>query len=192
MSAPTETHYGVLGIGPRATPEQVERAYRHAAGLYDEDSLVTYSLLDADERQQARARVEAAYAVLRDGARRHEYDLSLGLSREGAPAFALAVEAAPAAVRAPIVILPEPLTGADLKKFRESRGITLRDIATASKIGVRYLEYIEAERVDVLPAPVYLRGFVQEYARMVGLDPRPTADSYLTRVVSIARRAPAS
>src|SRR4029453_14725792 len=54
--APTETHYGVLGIGPRATSEQVERAYRHAAGLYDEDSLATYSLLDSEERQQARAR----------------------------------------------------------------------------------------------------------------------------------------
>ena len=192
MSAPTETHYGVLGIGPRATPEQVERAYRHAAGLYDEDSLATYSLLDADERQQARARVEDAYAVLRDGGRRHEYDLSLGLSRaESAPAFALSVEAAPAPARAPIVVLPNPLTGADLKRFRESRGITLRDIATASKVGVRYLEYIEAERVDVLPAPVYLRGFVQEYARVVGLDPRPTADSYLSRIVSIGRRAPA-
>jgi flagellar biosynthesis protein FlhG len=185
VSAPQETHYGVLGIGPRATPEQVERAYRHAAGLYDEDSLVTYSLLDADERQEARARVEAAYAVLRDGSRRHEYDVSLGLAREGAPAFALSVEAAPVPARTPIVVLPNPVTGADLKRFRESRGITLREIATASKIGVRYLEYIEVERVEVLPAPVYLRGFVQEYARLVGLDPRPTAESYLSRIGSM-------
>jgi flagellar biosynthesis protein FlhG len=190
VSAPTETHYGVLGIGPRATPEQVERAYRHAAGLYDEDSLVTYSLLDADERQEARARVEAAYDVLRDAARRHQYDVSLGLSRgDSAPAFALAQEAA-APARAPIVVLPSPVTGPDLKKFRESRGITLRDIAAASKIGVRYLEYIEIERVELLPAPVYLRGFVQEFARVVGLDPRPTADSYLSRIASIRSARP--
>ena len=81
-----------------------------------------------------------------------------------------------------MVVLPDPVTGPDLKRFRESRGISLRDIATASKVGVRYLEYIEAERVEVLPAPVYLRGFVQEYARVVGLDPRPTADSYLSRI----------
>ena len=79
MAAPTETHYGVLGIGPRATPEQVERAYRHAAGLYDEDSLATYSLLDVEERQQARERVEAAYTVLRDASRRHEYARAVGL-----------------------------------------------------------------------------------------------------------------
>jgi flagellar biosynthesis protein FlhG len=186
VSAPTETHYGVLGIGPRATPDQVERAYRHAAGLYDHDSLATYSLLDEGERQHARERVEAAYAVLRDPARRHQYDLSLGLARaETPPAFALPVEAPASPTRAPIVILPDPLTGADLKGFRESRGITLRDIAAASKIGVRYLEYIEAERLEVLPAPVYLRGFVQEYARVVGLDPRHTAESYLTRIAGM-------
>jgi len=81
-------------------------------------------------------------------------------------------------------VLPDPVTGPDLKRFRESRGISLREIATASKVGIRYLEYIEAERKDVLPAPVYLRGFVQEYARVVGLDPRQTAESYVARVVS--------
>jgi flagellar biosynthesis protein FlhG len=191
VSAPTETHYGVLGIGPRATAEQVERAYRHAAGLYDEDSLVTYSLLDSEERQQARARVEAAYAVLRDAARRHEYDISLGLARgDSAPAFALSVEAASTPARAPVVVLPSPVTGPDLKKFRESRGIMLKDIAAASKIGVRYLEYIEIERVELLPAPVYLRGFVQEFARVVGLDPRATADAYLSRIASIRSARP--
>ena len=33
-----------------------------------------------------------------------------------------------------------------------------------------------------LPAVVYIRGFVQEYARFLGLDARRTADSYLKRV----------
>jgi flagellar biosynthesis protein FlhG len=185
VSAPTETHYGVLGIGPRATPEQVERAYRHSAGLYDEEALATYSLLDMEERQQARERVEAAYGVLRDAARRHEYDVSLGLvSASSVPAFASVPAVPPGPERVPVVVLPDPVTGPDLKRFRESRGISLREIATASKVGIRYLEYIEAERREVLPAPVYLRGFVQEYARVVGLDPRPTAESYVARVVS--------
>jgi flagellar biosynthesis protein FlhG len=183
MSAPVETHYAVLGIGPRATTEQVDRAYRHAAGLYDEEALATYSLLDGEERASARSRVEEAYAVLRDPRRRHEYDVSLGLtSAASAPAFAPAAESRPSAARTPVVVLPDPVTGPDLKRFRESRGIPLREIAAASKVGVRFLEYIEAERIEVLPAPVYLRGFVQEYARVVGLDPRPTAESYLARV----------
>ena len=187
MSAPVETHYAVLGIGPRATFEQVERAYRHAAGLYDEDALATYSLLDSAERHAARARVEEAYSVLRDPIRRHEYDVKLGLASETSPppgpaAVPLAAAAAAAGARPSVVVLPDPVTGADLKRFRESRGIGLREIATASKVGVRYLEYIEADRSEVLPAPVYLRGFLQEYARAVGLDPKKTAESYLVRM----------
>ena len=185
MSPPVETHYGVLGLGPRASFEQIERAYRHAAGLYEGDALATYSLLDDEERQAARARVEEAYAVLKDPLRRFEYDRQLGLDSEAAPSYAPPTPAVAAATsRAPAVALPEPVTGADLKRFRESRGIALREIATASKVGVRYFEYIEADRRDVLPAPVYLRGFLQEYARVVGLDPRRTAESYLARLAS--------
>jgi curved DNA-binding protein CbpA len=181
VSPPVETHYGVLGLGPRASFDQIERAYRHAAGLYEEDSLATYSLLDAEERQAARARVEEAYAVLKDPVRRFEYDRQLGLDSGVAPSFAPPLAAA---ARVAAIALPEPVTGADLKRFRESRGIALREIATASKVGVRYFEYIEADRRDVLPAPVYLRGFLQEYARVVGLDPRRTAESYLARLAS--------
>ena len=185
MSPPVETHYGVLGLGPRATFEQIERAYRHSSGLYEEDALATYSLLDAEERQAAKARVEEAYAVLKDPVRRFEYDRQAGLVSDATPAYAAPpAPVSASAARAPAVALPEPVTGADLKRFRESRGIALREIATASKVGVRYLEYIEADRKEVLPAPVYLRGFLQEYARLVGLDPRRTADSYLARLSS--------
>jgi cytoskeleton protein RodZ len=74
------------------------------------------------------------------------------------------------------------VTGADLKRVREARGVALKDIARASKIGVRFFEYIEADRHKDLPAVVYLRGFLQEYARAVGLDPQRTAGSYLARV----------
>ena len=177
MSAPTETHYGVLGIGPRATPEQVERAYRHAAGLYGEDSLATYSLLDMEERQQARERVEAAYAVLRDSARRHQYDVSLGLvSATSTPAFSAVPVVAPGPERAPVVVLPDPVTGPDLKRFRESRGISLREIATASKVGIRYLEYIEAER-RVLPRPSACAGSCRYARGRPRPRPRPRATS---------------
>ena len=62
--------------------------------------------------------------------------------------------------------------------------VRLEDIAATSKVGVRYLEYIEADRFDRLPAPVYLRGFVQEYARVIHLDPRRTAESYLAYVAA--------
>jgi cytoskeletal protein RodZ len=33
----------------------------------------------------------------------------------------------------------------------------------------------------MLPAAVYLRGFLQEYARALGLDPRRTANAYMSQ-----------
>jgi flagellar biosynthesis protein FlhG len=74
------------------------------------------------------------------------------------------------------------LSGAELRRIREARGVSLRHIASVTKIGMRYLEYIEEDRFALLPAPVYLRGFLQEYARLVGIDPRRTADAYMSRL----------
>jgi flagellar biosynthesis protein FlhG len=88
--------------------------------------------------------------------------------------------AAPSHSRTPHV-LAEPVTGAVLRRYREERGISLREIANQSKIGTRYLEYIEGDRHDMLPAAVYLRGFLQEYARALGLDPRRTANAYMAQ-----------
>ncbi|MFI4943718.1 MAG: helix-turn-helix domain-containing protein, partial [Burkholderiales bacterium] len=46
----------------------------------------------------------------------------------------------------------------------------------------RFLEYLEEDRFALLPAPVYLRGFLQEYARLVGIDPRRAMDAYMSRL----------
>jgi len=57
--------------------------------------------------------------------------------------------------------------------------VTLRDIADSSKISLRYLEALESDRIDVLPAPVFAKGFLREYARVVGLDPDEAVNLYL-------------
>lgn len=79
-------------------------------------------------------------------------------------------------------LLPEPVTGPTLRRFREERGVTLAEISTRTKIGVRFLEYLEADRHADLPALVYLKGFLAEYARCLGLDVKRTVDSYVSRV----------
>ncbi len=70
--------------------------------------------------------------------------------------------------------------GTWLRRQREIREIPLHEIADVTKIGIRYLEALEQDRFDVLPAPVFAKGFLREYARYVGLDPDEVINSYLT------------
>ncbi len=175
----TEDHYRVLGLAPRASREQIERAYQFCRDMYGPGSLATYSLLEPQEVEASRARIDEAYHVLADAGQRRSYDEALGVGVGPDPAWYLPepVDRGPEPIA-----LPEVVTGAVLKRIRETRGISLRQIANASKVGVRYLEYIEQDRFAYLPAPVYLRGFLQEYARMVGLDPRRVTESYLSQM----------
>jgi hypothetical protein len=171
-------HYSVLGLAPGAGREQVERAYRFSLELYGEGSVATYSLLEPNEAEQERLRVREAYQVLVDGEKRRSYDESQGFQSPESTALPF-----PAPVSTgPAVELPAVLTGPDLRKIREARGVSLRHIAAVTKIGVRYLEYVEEDRFALLPAPVYLRGFLLEYARLVGIDPRRAADAYMSRL----------
>jgi hypothetical protein len=170
--------YSVLGLAPRASREQVERAYRFCLELYGEGSIATYSLLEPTEAEDERLQVREAYEVLVDAERRRAYDEGQGFLAPDSPvlAFPVPVSAGPAAE------LPAVLTGADLRKIREARGVSLRHIAAVTKIGLRFLEYVEEDRFAFLPATVYLRGFLLEYARLVGIDPRRAADAYMSRL----------
>jgi cytoskeleton protein RodZ len=67
-----------------------------------------------------------------------------------------------------------------LRRQREVREIGIRDIADRTKISLRYLEAMEADRFDLLPAPVFAKGFLREYARYVGLSPDDVVNHYLS------------
>jgi cytoskeleton protein RodZ len=69
--------------------------------------------------------------------------------------------------------------GTWLRRQREAREISLRDIADRTKISLRYLEAMEDDRFDLLPAPIFAKGFLKEYARYVGLSPDDVVNHYL-------------
>jgi cytoskeleton protein RodZ len=70
--------------------------------------------------------------------------------------------------------------GTWLRRQREAREISLRDVAERTKISMRYLEAMEDDRFEVLPAPVFAKGFLREYARYVGLSPDEVVNHYLS------------
>jgi len=152
--------YETLGLGPDASMREVEQAYNNLRALYSEDSLATYSLLEYGDRQEKLETLQSAYEKI----------ISETLIKRDEPfrpdAEPIICKLDPVEVSAD----PQEAPGLYLKQLREIRNMTLREVAERTKVGSFHLECIEMERFDRLPAPVYLRGFVKEFARTVGAD----------------------
>jgi cytoskeleton protein RodZ len=69
--------------------------------------------------------------------------------------------------------------GLHLKQAREERGISLRQIATTTKISMAALEALERADFSRLPGGIFSRAFVRAYAIEVGLDPDQTVQEFL-------------
>ena len=57
-----------------------------------------------------------------------------------------------------------------LREVRRERALSLGEVERDTRINRDYLQALEDERYELLPAPVYTRGFVRAYARHLGLD----------------------
>lgn len=73
-------------------------------------------------------------------------------------------------------------SGEFLQKIREYKNITIERLADMTKVSPMNLRYIEAENFSKLPAPVYVRGFVFQYAKCLKLKPEVVANSFVTRM----------
>jgi cytoskeleton protein RodZ len=70
--------------------------------------------------------------------------------------------------------------GENLRRERELRGVSLREIADGTKISLRFLQALEDDRVDVLPGGLFPRAFVKQYATFLGLDVDKAVANFLT------------
>ena len=62
--------------------------------------------------------------------------------------------------------------GQRLVQAREVSGRTLEDAERDTRISRRYLQALEDEQFELIPAPVYARGFLRSYSQYLGLDPQ--------------------
>jgi cytoskeleton protein RodZ len=68
--------------------------------------------------------------------------------------------------------------GETLRKARTDRGIELSEAERATKIRAKFIDAMEEDRWEALPAPAYARGFLDIYARYLGLDQQALLDEY--------------
>ncbi|MEE9305671.1 MAG: RodZ domain-containing protein [bacterium] len=84
---------------------------------------------------------------------------------------------------------PEETLGRFLRRERDLRGVSLREIAETTKINVRVLEALEADDYDSLPPRAFIIGFLRAYAQCLKIDPQDVIALY-HRVVSEVTEVP--
>ncbi len=200
----SRSYYDTLDIDSRASDREVTVAYRRICGFLSPETLASYNIHDPHEIEELKHEIDEAFWVLSDAKRRCEYDgyLASGTSsaraeqdrprenggaridepiKEQPPVAAHTKNesrAAPIAAPAPTP-LPSVVDGFFLKSTRESQSLSLEQIAQLTKIGRHHLVAIESNEFSALPAEIYVRGFVQQMAMVLGLDPAQTSKGFI-------------
>ncbi len=73
----------------------------------------------------------------------------------------------------------EDYNGPVLQKIRLYKNISLEQLIEETRIGKPYIVAIESDSFSALPAPVFARGFIVQIAKILGLNEKKTADSYM-------------
>jgi hypothetical protein len=192
-------YYEMLDLKPEVTFFEVRHAYDAALQIYKADSLSTYSFFSQEERKEILALLEKAYLTLINEKTRLEYDnelIRLGIitaktkttpvkkpvsifdiNRE--PSKTSAAKNATAELRAKVaenklineILAQKEISGADLKKIRNELAVPLERVAQETKIRIDYLVGIEENKTDILPAVVFLKGFIKSYLKCLCLEP---------------------
>ena len=68
--------------------------------------------------------------------------------------------------------------GQQLRRAREARGVSLRDISEQTRITMRHLEAIESSDYKHLPGGIFNRSFIKAYAKLIDFPEQRALDLY--------------
>jgi DnaJ-class molecular chaperone len=200
-------HYEALEIPPGASPFEVSQAYKDALSIYNEDSLITYSFFDDDERDLILKKIEKAFLTLIDPIKRTTYDRKLVRSGEADESILTKKERKKPIslfqtkyprnkgiylkkIRKKIaakdmkklsneIVSSDVISGTDLKNLRESVGIDLQEVFEVTRVNIPTLKSIEENEFDKLPPTIYLKNFLKSYSDIFQLDSTTIIDGYI-------------
>jgi hypothetical protein len=176
--------YATLKLTMDSNQAMIEAAHRQHRELFNNTSIACYSLCSEAEQEESLKAVETAYQLIIS-----ERFPEPAQSETAPPEEVKAeeVKAEPPRVNQCSIEVATPAPGASLGEFlqqqRQKLGIPLTAIVDQTKISKTLLRHIEQETYAELPAPVYLRGFIIAFAKIVQVaDPHLIASQYLEQM----------
>jgi flagellar biosynthesis protein FlhG len=190
-----ENLYEALEVDRGASEEEIRKAYRRMKEVFSGGSIATRGFVPPAEIRRVLARCEEAYETLVDANLRRPYDRQL-LEATGASPEPAAASGGPIdppggkgdGGRELVVVGGTEFSGALLREIRRQRGIERDDVAAVTRIGTAYVRAIEDDDFDALPEEVFLKGYLRQIARVLGLAERDVVETYLRRYRAGRRR----
>ena len=206
-------YYETLEIPPSASPFEISQAYKDALSIYGEDSLITYSFFDDDERADILKKIEEAFLTLIDKRKRADYDRMLVRSGEADESILNKKER-----KKPISLFQthhpknkglhlkkirdkiagkdikqlsndilggDVISGTELRHLRESLDVDLQEVFEVTRINIPILKSIEENEFDKLPPIIYLKNFLKSYADIFQLNSTTVVDGYIENMSGI-------
>ncbi len=187
-------HYELLEVSPRATAQEIHKAYERIRKIYDPNSIALYSLFSPEETEKIRQRVEDAYRTLIYEENRRVYDLTLrdyidtAITEQAPPPPAAIPSTHPAApmrdpaappavppaasVAQPVPHAPEALTAlpieplpADVKEFTGPVLRMLREQRSLSTTNVAAITKLSTRYVEGIEGENYTKLPARPYLR---------------------------
>jgi transcriptional regulator with XRE-family HTH domain len=79
--------------------------------------------------------------------------------------------------------------GPNLRRIRIQKGITIEQIAAATKVSADLLNGLERNDFSRWPSGIFARAYVRQYAYAIGVDPDSTVDEFCRWFAEGDRRA---
>lgn len=191
--------YEVLEINANAPQHEVTKAYERAKSTYSGNNPAVYTIFSEFEARELMKMIEEAYSVLGNKTLRALYDEKLlsgtaspsdltynallSISKQNLPFLTVKEEVRPQYKRDPayekMIAEHQEWQGQDIKKIREYKNLTLEKMNEITKINPFYIKSIEDMDPSNLPAIVFIRGYVVQIAKALGLEEKRVADSYM-------------
>jgi len=200
-------YYEVLEVSSTASQHDILIAYEKAKRTYSPQNSSLYAIFSEEEATALRSLIEEAYAVLGNQTYRNIYErrvqaktytdneLTLNAIKKASENL-YDQKTAQAGNNPAALAKQEPAfekntefeseissqsdwTGNFLQKIREYRKVSIDSMHETTKVNPWYIKALENMDPHNLPAPVFVRGYVIQIAKSLGLDEKAVAESYM-------------
>ncbi|UCC39096.1 MAG: helix-turn-helix domain-containing protein [Candidatus Aminicenantes bacterium] len=165
-------YFEILEVSPDASLSEIKNAYLRLKKLYSSDSMVVIPIADEfskRNREEILKKIENAYTKL----------IALMDTEKSKPV----TQRKPSVSDIPSEKHTESVSfsGEALRQIREKKGVQLYEVALETKIRIELLQNIELENFEALPAGIYLKAHLMNYASFLSLDAKKVAEDYIRR-----------